>query len=198
MRSFLPTLLALASATTTSAVALPATDGQPQVPDLPEGFFEGYNNPDGTSTLHFLNTNENVTFTPVSDSDSAGLEKRQDPDRIRFECGPGALDRAGLDSGMNQMRERLSHTPIGVGQWSDWPPYFGYNANGVYTYICEATGATGARFDFRTDAFNDYSYRLDKKCGAYVSGYIHEIPWYLFGRAKSGTKVCQGNWRSPR
>lgn len=197
MQSFLPTLLALASATTTSAVTLPATHGQPQAPNLPEGFFAGYNNPDGTSTLHFPDTNENVTFTPVSDPESS-LEKRQDPDEIQFVCGPGTLDRAGLDSGMNQMRERLSHTPIGVGQWHDWPPYFGYNANGVYTYICEATGATGAHLDFGMDAFNEYSYHLDRRCGAYVAGYIHDKPWYLFGRAKSGTKVCQGNWRSPR
>jgi len=200
MRFLIPTLLAaLTMEGTTSAIALPATVEQTQIPDLPEGFFAGYNNPDETSTLHFLDTNENITFTPLPGPHSTGLEKRI----TQFGCWDGTLDRSGLDSAMNQMRSRLSQLPIGVGQWSDWPPYFGYNANGVYAYACENSGVQGAYYFFRDTYLSDFSYRMDQRCGAYVPGYIQESVWdnptvFLFGRAKSGTAVCQGNSRSPR
>ena len=204
MRSFLLILLALVTSSTTTAVAVPATEGPPPIPDFPDGYFAGYNNLDGTSTLQFLDTNENFTFTPKPQPASAELEKRQEEGHILrlISCWVGSLDRAGLDGGMNEMRSRLSHTPIGVGQFSDWPDYFGYNNRGVYTYVCENSGQDGARFSFDTALLNDFSYRMDQECGGYVPGFVRTRESYqvqarlLFGRTLSGTKVCQGNWRA--
>ncbi|XP_014553227.1 hypothetical protein COCVIDRAFT_29521 [Bipolaris victoriae FI3] len=195
MRSFSSILLALATAT--SILALPDTQEQPQIPDLPNGFFGGYNNPDGTSTLHFLDTNENITFTPTPAPSVPSRAKRAE----EYGCWAGTLNRAGTDRAMNLMRERLSHTPIGVGQLNDWPAYFGYNENGVYVYACENSGGAGNYFYFERSHLDRMSKMMDDRCGAYVPGYMMDWWWLpthreLFGKAFSGTAVCQGNWRA--
>ncbi|KAJ4982822.1 hypothetical protein SVAN01_11695 [Stagonosporopsis vannaccii] len=193
MRSFLPILSALATAT--AAVALPATTEQPVVPDLPEGFFAGFNNPDGTTTLQFLDTNQNFTFTPREAPGHAGLQKRVGG----YDCWNNALDAQGVDRGMNEMRQRLSHTPIGLGQYSDWPAYFGYNNLGVYVYFCVNTGGW-SNHAFTLQDLNEMSLYMDQKCGAYRDGYVThgDFHWALFGKAKSGTKLCLGNPRTWR
>lgn len=207
MHLTLPTLLALATASTTNAIALPATTTEnnvnPEVPDLPDGFFAGYNNPDGTSTLHFIDTNQNFTFTPIPESPPSPSPPHLSKRVLFSDCWAGTLDRTGTNGAMSEMRTRLSHTPIGVGQFSDWPPYFGYNNNGVYVYVCENSGIAGVSFSLGTDLFNRYSSSMDQRCGAYVPGYVEEtfieVPTrWLWGKARSGTKLCQGNWRSPR
>ena len=200
MYSVLVILLALATLHVSNAIAPPSTDGQPLVPELPEGFFAGYNNPDGTSTLSFFDTHENITFTPIPAPSPANLDKRQ---ALGYGCWPGTLDVYGVDSAMNLMRQRLSQTPIGIGQLNDWPPYFGYNANGVYVYACENSGIPGAYYYFRAETLDWMSYNMDQRCGAYVPGYIEQSSFEigrraLFGKARSGTAVCQGNPRSPR
>lgn len=207
MHLALPTLLALATASTTSAIALPATineaDATSAVPDLPNGFFAGYNNPDGTSTLHFVDTNQNFTFVPTPESSSITPSSHLSKRVLASSCWSPTLSHPGVDGAMSEMRTRLSHTAIGVGQYSDWPPYFGYNNNGVYVYVCENSGIAGVSFSLTTDLFNRYSYAMDQRCGAYVAGYVEEtfieVPTrWLWGKAVSGTRVCLGNWRSPR
>lgn len=183
-------------------MALPASDRHPAPEDFPEGFFFGYNNADGTSTLHFPDKQENMTFTPIPAPHPASLKTRQNG-LIQYGCWSGTLDKTGVDAAMTMMRSRLDHTPIGVGQYSDWPPYFGYNANGVYVYACENSGQAGASYPFRREQLDWMSFRMDQRCGAYVPGYVEqslrEVPTrYLFGKATSGTAVCQGNPRSPR
>lgn len=192
MRSFLQILSALATAST--AVALPATNEQPAIPNLPEGFFAGYNNPDGTSTLQFIDTHENFTFTPREASEPASLDKRDG----WTDCWPGKLNRDGVDAGMTEMRTRLSHTPIGLGQNQDWPPYFGYNNNGVYVYFCVNSGGLFQFHSFTREDLDWFSYHMDQQCGAYVPGYIRreDVEWMVFGKAQSGTRLCQGNPRS--
>ncbi|EAT77158.1 hypothetical protein HBI56_206940 [Parastagonospora nodorum] len=194
MRSFLPILSALATATT--AAALPAPAEQPAVPNLPEGFFAGFNNPDGTTTLQFLDLNQNLTFTPTEAPEAAGLERRV----AGSSCWGGALDSQGTDRGMNAMRERTSHTPIGLGQYSDWPAYFGYNNLGVYVYFCVNNGAWFYQHAFTRADLDAMSGFMDQRCGAYRDGYVwhNEDDAFLFGKARSGTKVCQGNPRSSR
>ncbi|CAA9964972.1 hypothetical protein CFE70_007981 [Pyrenophora teres f. teres 0-1] len=203
MRSFGPILLALATSSTTKAIALPATDSQPAIPELPEGFFAGYNNPDGTSTLQFIDSNSNITFTPTSaptSSTASGLQARQGTggDTPTWSCWPGTLDRNGVDQGIRKLRERLQSSPIGIGQWSDWPPYFGYNNNGAYVYVCENTGYSWNSYGYTREDLDHQSYWMDQKCGAYVPGYFSGSAGILFGKARSGTAVCQGNGRSPR
>jgi hypothetical protein len=65
MRSIFAIAVATATASTINAIVLPPTDQRPAAAELPEGFFYGYNNPDGTSTLHFPDTRENITFNPT-------------------------------------------------------------------------------------------------------------------------------------
>jgi hypothetical protein len=202
MRSIFAIAVATATASTINAIVLPPTDQRPAAAELPEGFFYGYNNPDGTSTLHFPDTRENITFNPTPAPLPADLTKRQNG-LITYGCWSGTLDRSGVDEAMNQMRTRLDQTPIGVGQYSDWPPYFGYNVNGVYVYACENSGSGDASYAFKREQLDWMSYRMDQRCGAYVPGFVEEslreVPTrYLFGKARSGTAVCQGNWRSPR
>ena len=186
MRSFLPIFSALATATTAAE--------QPTVPNLPEGFFAGFNNPDGTATLQFLDHNQNFTFTPTETPEAADLEKRE----AGSSCWGGALDSQGTDRGMNQMRERTSHTPIGLGQWSDWPAYFGYNNLGVYVYFCVDSNGWGVYHSFTRADLDAMSGFMDQRCGAYRDGFVwhNENNAFVFGKARSGSKVCPGNPRS--
>lgn len=193
MRSFLPIFSALATAAT--AAALPATSEQ-AVPDLPNGFFAGFNNPDGTSTLQFLDTNQNFTFTAAQPPVSADLEKRDG----LVSCWGGALDSQGVNIGMQEMRTRLASSPIGLGQYSDWPAYFGYNNFGVYVYFCVNTGDSQSYFRFTRKDLDEMSLYMDQQCGAYRDGYVSYGTWNyaLFGKVRSGTKVCLGNSIVPR
>ncbi|KAH7389343.1 hypothetical protein DE146DRAFT_619888 [Phaeosphaeria sp. MPI-PUGE-AT-0046c] len=199
-----PSLLILSALASASAVfALPSTNGQPSIPDLPEGFFAGYNNPDGTSTLQFVDTHENFTFVPIPAPKPSGIEKRG---QGKPDCWAwmGRLNTAGVDAGIRALKDRLYTIPIGLGQHSDWPPYFGYNNNGVYVYFCVNSGVDYLHWSFTYEELEWYSFWMDYFCGPYMSGYLlddrYDIknPYRLFGKAKSGTAVCQGNPRSPR
>lgn len=193
MRSFLPILSALATATT--AAALPAA-AEAAVPALPEGFFAGFNNPDGTTTLQFLDSNQNFTFTGTEQPKAADLSKRT----AGASCWGGALDSQGVDRGMNEMRARTAQSPVGLGQYSDWPPYFGYNNLGVYVYFCVNSGAWLLQHGFTRADLDAMSGFMNDRCGRYRDGYTwhNEEDAFIFGMARSGTKLCLGNPRSPR
>ncbi|KAF3048417.1 hypothetical protein E8E12_011785 [Didymella heteroderae] len=178
---------------TTSAIAIRASGSQPFVPELPDGFFAGYNNPDGTSTLRFLDTHENITFTPISAGDSSGLVEKRQNGLIEYGCWSGTLDRSGVDTAMNLMRDRLSQIPIGVGQYSDWPPYFGYNANGVYVYACENSGESGAYYSFMRDQLDWMSYRMDQRCGA-PAKIVGGEPWDNIQYSLESHLSGRGHW----
>lgn len=77
--SQIATALAVPEETTSAVEAAPA-------PNFPEVFFAGYNNPDSSNTFHFINSDETVTFKPLSASQAAqttasdqdnAIEKRQ-------------------------------------------------------------------------------------------------------------------------
>ncbi|KAH7389405.1 hypothetical protein DE146DRAFT_635128 [Phaeosphaeria sp. MPI-PUGE-AT-0046c] len=69
MRLSPSTLLVLVAASVTGTIAHPATDEQltAAIPVLPEGFFAGYNKPDGTSTLQLIDTAQKFTFKSCMD-----------------------------------------------------------------------------------------------------------------------------------
>jgi hypothetical protein len=203
MHFSLPVLLAFAMSQTANARAV-AVENSP-IPDLPNGFFSGHNNPDGTNTLHFHDTDETFTFMPraAEAEEPLDLTKRQGdfwPARA-FCWNPPTLNRDGTDESIRQMRSHIRRDGnISVGQYSNWAPYFGYNANGVYTYFCVNSGSSGSYRSFNMGDLDWATSYMDSQCGAYMPGYVrfNQDPDKLFGKCVSGTPVCQGNPRSPK
>lgn len=184
-------MVAFATVGLTSAIP---TTSQPQ---LPEGFFAGIYNEDGTTTLTFANLNETYTFNaksvPTVRRDASNeIEKRAPFGRTdcwRFQT----LSRSGVDKGIRAFRDLFNSKPNERGYLGrEWLiQYFGYNFDGVYVYFCVNTR------DWWSDSFEvadlDHgSYWMDQDCGPYSAGYYQWDSPSLFGKALSGSDVCAG------
>ncbi|KAH7309052.1 hypothetical protein B0I35DRAFT_441300 [Stachybotrys elegans] len=194
MRPFSFPLMALAIVGKTVASPVAA---ESSIPDLPDGFFSGYNNADGTNTLIFRDLNQTFTFVPrpALVDESPQIEKRQsESDCWNYD----KLNVAGVDDAIRQLREYIGYYGVLVvgNTWGN-PAYFGFNSGGVYAYFCWNTDMPlEANVNMR--ALDRYTSWMDRDCGPYMPGYSPRDSWILFGKCKSGTPVCLGNPRSPR
>ena len=176
---------------------------QDEIPDLPDGWFTGFNHDNGTNTLIFHKTGQEINFMPRAPTASPAkadvLSKRSG---AACWSALAKLPTAGTDTAIQEWRDTTSEDLVyvgnggsGCGDNPDFPPYFGYNSGGVYVYFCFNSN------DQAHDSadFNDVQFatlQMDQSCGAYVPGYYQWDSPSLFGKCASGTSVCVGNSRS--
>lgn len=188
--------VSLASAALGTAVATQ------EIPDLPDGWFTGFNHANGTNTLVFHEIGQEINFMPraaITNSDDAGVLSK----RFGSDCWTifPNLPKAGTDDAIQQWRDATQQELVyvgnggGCGQNPDFAPYYGYNSGGVYVYFCYNSNAP---LHDSCD-FNDVQFatlNMDQTCGPYVPGFYQWDSPSLFGKCASGTRVCLGNSRS--
>ncbi|KAL7910520.1 hypothetical protein GGI35DRAFT_479363 [Trichoderma velutinum] len=187
------------------AALVAAAPTQEKVPDLPDGWFTGYNHANGTNTLVFHEDGQSFTFKPLTPdttpADTGALSKRSGS-----QCWTSfpKLPQAGTDAAIAQWRsvtqQTLQYAGNGgsaCGGASNFPPYIGYNNGGVYVYFCYNSNDQG-NDSCSFDDVQEATLNMDQTCGSYVPGYFQWDSPSLFGKCASGTAVCQGNSRSPR
>lgn len=172
--------------------------------DLPNGPFSGYDNPDGTNTLYFPETNQTFTCTPllVPASIISHVDKRAW--MAMHDCREGGpLNTREVDKTIALLEDHLNDVrSIGVGQYSDWSPYYRYNFDGVYSYFCANTNGGHYWYADRSD-LDLAIHEMDFYCGPYVAGCYavgndEETLFKLWGTCRSGIPVCLDDSRSPR
>lgn len=176
--------------------ALASSSAIPQdekIPTLPNGFFEGSYNDDGTTTLNFTERNEVFTFKPRREPAKTavrGVEARDTPPFGHNDCWGNELDHDGVDQGFQNFRGLWSGAKMELGS-AVGRFYRGYNNNGVYVYFCY--NAPKGYDTFGDEDLDFASYWMDSECGPYTDGFYQWDSPSLFGKCTSGTEVCLGS-----
>lgn len=159
---------------------------------LPNGPYEGFNLPNGSTIMKSLTTGTEYTFHLTNDTLSEEPLHRRSSNAIakrNVDCWGYQLDVTGVDYAVTLLK-RWAGSGIFLPSCRK-TNYFGYNHRGVYVYYC--INALHAQGNLNVDDINYALSNMDRTCRPYEASYFR---WpgspELVGKCASGTPVCLG------